>query len=442
MSESDAQPRQLDRVLDYLGFVATSHPLSVVLDEAPKKIAACVDADVASLYLLEGDGRTMVMRGNVGFPKGARGKVRLSLGEGITGYAVEIQHPVAAERASDHRSYRAFPELGEERFPAFAAVPILGPHGPLGAVVVQRAAERPFADAEVCLVAALTAPISSAIRLARLLDDMRDAPERPAGSGTRKVTLTGVPAVAGRSLGAIAALRRPAISAGREPVPDAPELLEAAFESTERALRALAERAVERGMGGRTDFIQSYLLMVGDQRLRRRAAELLGEGESLASALGQVAREATRAATKQDDAFLVQRARDLEQLCDALSMLAHPDSRATLPSKAVLFADQLSIYDLLITARAQPAGIVLTEHEPSERTRVLLDLFDVPAVTDVEGAFRWAAPGDIALVDGDHGLVILNPSRADIAAFRADRRKEALSSQRSAVSSPDPEADS
>jgi phosphotransferase system enzyme I (PtsP) len=397
----------------------------VVLDEAPRKIAACVGADVASLYLLEGDGRTMVMRGNVGFPARARGKVRLSLGEGITGHAVEIQQPVSAVSAPEHSSYRGFPELGEERYPVFAAVPIIGPHGPLGAVVVQRAAaDRPFHDLEIALVAALTAPISSAIRLARLLDDMRDASSsRRAGSGTRKLTLTGVPVVPGRALGALAALRRPSISPGREPDPDDPLRLRGALDAAERALRGLVEHAVARGLAGRTDFLQSYLVMIDDQRLRRRAFELLDEGESLASALGKVAREATRAAVQQGDDFLVQRARDLEQLCDALLMLASPDSRAGMPSKPVLLCDQLSIYDLLITARAQPAAIVLTER-PSERTSILLELLGMPTVSDVEGAFRWISPGDLAVVDADHGLVIINPSRADIAAFRAERRRQ------------------
>src|SRR5262245_44877194 len=234
MGQSMAE--QLERVLDYLSFVATPRPLSVVLDEAPRKIAACVEADVASLYLLEGDGRTMVMRGNVGFPRRAQGTVRLSIGEGITGYAVEIQHPVAAERAPDHQSYRPFPELGEERYPALAAVPILGPSGPLGAVVVQR--ERPFGEAEVSLVAALTAPISSAIRLARLLDDMRDTPDSRAGTGTRKLTLTGVPAVRGRSLGAIAAMQRPSVSPERERDDNDGERLRIALEGAERALRS------------------------------------------------------------------------------------------------------------------------------------------------------------------------------------------------------------
>src|SRR5207253_2578395 len=89
---ADSQPTlargaQIERVLDYLAFVAGSQPLSVLLDEAPKKIAACVEADIASLYLLEGDGRSLVMRGNIGFPTRARGTVRLSVGEGITGMA-------------------------------------------------------------------------------------------------------------------------------------------------------------------------------------------------------------------------------------------------------------------------------------------------------------------------------------------------------------------
>ena len=33
----------------------------------------------------------------------------------------------------------------------------------------------------------------------------------------------------------------------------------------------------------------------------------------------------------------------------------------------------------------------------------------------------------IALVDGDHGLLVLNPSRADIAAFRAERKRNRAS---------------
>jgi phosphotransferase system enzyme I (PtsP) len=415
---------QLDRVLEYLAFVAHSQPLPVLLDEAPRQIAACVGADVASLYLLEGDGTTLVMRGNVGFPTRARGKVRLHVGEGITGKAVERRRPMAAERAHAHADYRGFPELDEERFPSFVAVPIIGANGPLGAVVVQRGSETPFTDSEITLLTALTAPISAALRMARVLDDLREkAPSsRRAGGGTRKVTLPGIPLVPGRAIGAVAALRRPATTSRTQAREDDAEALEAAFEVAQRGLRALADLASDRGIEEK--FMERHLVMLDDQRLRKRAFSLLDEGHSLAAALGEIARDAGRAAHVSGDAFLIERAADLEQLCDAVIMLAHPDSRATLPSKPVVVAEQLGIYDILISVRSRPAAFVLTEQASPQRTQLLLELIGAPAIADVPTAFRWSSPGDIALVDADHGLLILNPSRADIATHRADLKRE------------------
>ena len=59
------------------------------------------------------------------------------------------------------------------------------------------------------------------------------------------------------------------------------------------------------------------------------------------------------------------------------------------------------------------------------RTRTLLRLMDVPSVTGVEGLFKWASDGDIALVDADHGLLVLNPSKSEIATLREYKRSHA-----------------
>src|SRR5262245_58201851 len=86
---------RLDLVIDYVAFVAKPMPLSLLLDDAPQRIAAILGADVASLYLLEGDGDELVLRGNVGFPLEARGTVRLTVGQGITGMVVECLRPIS-----------------------------------------------------------------------------------------------------------------------------------------------------------------------------------------------------------------------------------------------------------------------------------------------------------------------------------------------------------
>ncbi|WP_438006282.1 GAF domain-containing protein [Sorangium sp. So ce321] len=414
---------RLDLVIEYLAFVAKPMPLSLLLDEAPQRIAAILGADVASLYLLEGDGDELVLRGNVGFPREARGTVRLSVGQGITGMAVECLRPISVVQATEHERYRAFPELREERFPVFLAAPILGSGRPLGALVVQRAGEHAFTARDVELLMALTAPIAAGARHAQVLDELRER-RRRTGGGTRKVTLPGLPVIPGRALGAIAALRRPASSSlGAQQGRGDPKLLRFAFDTAEKALVDLNTRAAERGIARDAAFLSAYLLMIGDGRLRARAFELVADGRSVAQALGTVAREVARAANGiVGDPFLQDRARDIEDLCDAILMLATPDARAELPSKAVLVGDQLTVFDLLISARANPVGVALSDRS-GPRSLVLLQLLGVPSIADVAGAFRWASPGDVALLDADHGFLVINPSRAEVATVRAARRK-------------------
>jgi phosphotransferase system enzyme I (PtsP) len=102
--------------------------------------------------------------------------------------------------------------------------------------------------------------------------------------------------------------------------------------------------------------------------------------------------------------------------------LAAGDKRAELPSKAVLVGDALTVFDLLISARAHPVAVALTNRASGPRTRTLLQLLDVPAVVGVDGLFRWAGDGDTALVDADHGLLVLNPSKSEIVSLREHRK--------------------
>jgi phosphotransferase system enzyme I (PtsP) len=401
-------------------------PFGTLLDEAPLRIAALLEADVCSLYLLEGDQSELVMRGNVGFSNAAIGQVRLRVGEGITGEAVEYMRPISAETAEQHSAYKHFAELGEERFPTFLAVPIRGKVGPVGALVVQRQAKA-FSDGDVELLTAISGLVAAGIRHAELGDEARERRARRTGGGTRKVTLTGRPIMVGRALGAVAALRRPPTRRGDAPTGESAQadvrLLRGAFDVADKAIRGLRERAGAIGLGRDAQFLTSYAEILDDARFRERASELASTGIGVAQSLSKVARDVTRtAASLTRDAFLEERARDVEDLCDAMTMLADADKRAALPSKAILFGDTLTVFDLLVSARSLPAGIALSERASGPRTRALLKLMNVPAVSDVRGLFRWATDGDIALLDGDHGLLVINPSKSEVASLREHRR--------------------
>lgn len=432
----DRGNKRLDGVIDFVAFAARPMPLVRLLDEAPARIASIFEADICSLYLVEGTGNELVMRGNVGFTPGALGQVRLSIGEGMTGEAVEYLRPVTSDNAGAHRSYKHFHDLGEERFPIFLVVPVRGKAGPLGALVVQRKeTANAFEERDIELLTALGAVIAAGIRHAELIETEREkhaSPVRKAGGGTRKVTLTGRPFISGRALGAIAALRRPSTGRAKERILDVDEeqkLLRGAFDVAEKAMRGIADCARGMQLGEKAGFLATYVDILGDARFLERAEELVREGNDIREALNRVAREVTRtAASITRDTFLEERARDIEDLCDALVMLARADKRAELPLKGLLVGDAVSVFDLLISARAHPVGVVLTDRATGPRTQTVLRLLDVPALVGVEGLFKWASDGDVALLDADHGLLVINPSRSEVAAIREYKKGQARQS--------------
>jgi phosphotransferase system enzyme I (PtsP) len=370
------------------------------------------------------------MRGNVGFSRQALGQIRLDIGEGMVGEAVEYMRPIMAAIAPTHAKYKHFDELDEDKFPVFLAAPLRGKSGPVGALVVQRK-DPAFEVVDAELLVLLGALIAAVIRTAEVIDAQREKSHGPnsarrAGGGTRKVTLTGRVVVPGLALGAVAALRRPparpetrATSDGAQDV----RMLRAAFDVADKAIRALVTAAKKLELGSQAAFLSTYVEILGDARFRNRALELAEEGSGIGSALGRVAREVTRAAHQVTrDPFMEERARDIEDLCDALTMLAASDKRAELPTKAVLLGDGLSVFDVLVSSRAHPVAVVLTERSSGPRTRALLELMAIPSVVDVQGLFRWATDGDVALVDADHGIFVINPSKNEIAAVRERSR--------------------
>jgi phosphotransferase system, enzyme I, PtsP len=188
-------------------------------------------------------------------------------------------------------------------------------------------------------------------------------------------------------------------------------------------MRALADQARSMKLGSEAAFLSTYVEILGDARFQERADELVADGVGISSALSRVARDVTRtAASLTRDPFLEERARDVEDLCDALVMLAATDKRAELPNKALLVGDQLTVFDLLISARAHPVGVALTDRASGPRTRTLLKLLDVPAIVGVEGLFKWASDGDVAVLDADHGLFVINPSKSEVASLREYKR--------------------
>jgi len=408
---------RLDAVVDLVHALARPRPLTDLLDEVPRRVAAVFRSDVCSLYLREGDG--LVMRGNVGFTTSALGEVRLGPGEGLVGMAVECLRPVSADIAPDHARFRPFSMLGEERFPAFLAVPVPGPHGAAGALVVQRR-QGAYSASDVELLMALGGAIAPLLERARIVASGPAPTARAAG--TRRVTIPARTLVSGRALGILSAVQRPSPRAStadsKASARDQAKALERALHSCEATLDSHARAAERRGIDA--SFLTLTRTILDDARFGERTLEL-AKGRGLGHALAQVAREATRAARITDVPMITERAMEMSELCDALRAMLSHDEAPAVPKGAVWVSETVTVFELLLAARSHPAALVLSGPVPPGKVRSIVELIGVPAVCEAAGIYNWASDGDVALVDGDHGLVRVNPSRRERDEARVER---------------------
>jgi len=164
-------PARSTRVQAALRFAAGPTPggtLSAGLCFLCEQLAAMTDAPIASAYVLEA-GDELVLRGPFGYGREVIGEVRLKVGQGITGTCVETMRPVTVDDARVSAQFEYFPQLAEERFPAFLAVPLLSGGRPRGALVLQREAG-PFSEEDMVLAAGATRALTALIEAQHNLD--------------------------------------------------------------------------------------------------------------------------------------------------------------------------------------------------------------------------------------------------------------------------------
>ena len=429
---------RLDAVLALTEEASRPQPLPDVLAALCERIAGLLAVDVCSIYLreqpneLDAERRgALVLRATWGYPQAAVGVVRMRIGEGLTGFAVECLRPVSVARAAVDARNKAFPGLDEERFPSLCAVPLVDGGRAVGALVIQRRQPRKFSQREIVLVASVTSPILFAVERARLRE--REREQQAAAFGLQatgrarphEVVLRGVGCAPGQALGTVRVRRH----ARANPVRDSVRALDPADERA-RLGRALAEAAEEIAAleawavehapldrGVMLGLLSTSRFVLDDARMRNRMIKQVQAGASAEDAVERVMREYTRLLANAGDPALADRAHEVEALC--LRVRARlDDAREPLQPGAILCAARLTVCDALELAAGHGVGVALT-HDDRESPGVAVAVaLGLPVVARVGELFRWVADGDRALVDAAGGTLTLNPSRVGVAAFR------------------------
>jgi phosphotransferase system enzyme I (PtsP) len=415
----DSGDHTLDGIFRLIALGERDEPLESVLTAMCGDVAAIAHADVTSVYVREEgpDGERFTMRGNVGFPAEAVGRVHLRRGEGITGFAADRLRPVSVAVANRDEHFKYIPGLGEEQFPALLAVPVLRDGSAAGVLVMQRRAADAFTAAEVVLATALAAVINHVLERS----EGRDRARAQAGD-RRSVRLGGHALVPGTAMGRAALLPTlAALSHADAPHGPVKPIDAGSLEALWSRLRAELARGLASASGAGARDIASLALILDDERFRVRLAEACA-APAPRKALSELARAYARApfqaaGDEATSALMEARAAEIEDLC----VLAHAATAGTrlVRSGAMLASERVGLF---ATAYAVSAGasafLVEADLSGDSGPAALARCAGRPLVAGVHGLFGWLRPEDLVVVDGDAGVIRVNPPATTVAAFR------------------------
>ncbi len=263
-------------------------------------------------------------------------------------------------------------------------------------------------------------------------------PHRPAADASRERSFAGIPVSPGIAIGPVFGTSEPKAEITRlkihaEDIAAEGARLDTAIAQSRKQLGKLRGRLTILPEESQTEIaplIDAYVRMLGPSRLVRGVKRRIEQ--TLLSAEHAVATEAEAIATAiiaagennhsaEDKAATRRQAEEVREIGRRLVRnLTHAPFRsfAGLPQGAVLYSESLRPADAALLDPSRLAGVATEEGGTDGHTAVMLRALGVPAVLGAAGIGHAIKPGDVAVVDGSTGTVVLNPSAATLAAAR------------------------
>jgi uroporphyrinogen-III synthase len=166
-NQANSSQNELEFLLKMATSMASADPLHAVLAQIVDFAATVVSCDSVFLYGLE-DGE-LILRASKNAHPDVVDRLKLRLGQGITGWVAEHGKPVAvALNASQDPRFQLFKDLPEDRFEAFLSVPVLCRGRIVGVINLQNREPHEYTDREINLISTIGFLVGAEIEMARL----------------------------------------------------------------------------------------------------------------------------------------------------------------------------------------------------------------------------------------------------------------------------------
>ena len=245
------------------------------------------------------------------------------------------------------------------------------------------------------------------------------------------LVLKGVPASPGISIGKAVLLPSENISFAREYI-DTAELagelhkLHNALQKTATELDECASKVNDSLGNEYASLMNTHKLILQDPVLQNAISQKIREEKLTArSAISLTLKEMAADFEKIEDPFFKERRNDIFDVGKRLLANLEGSKReflASITSPSLLVAHELFPSDTINLQENQVIGFCTDVGGKTSHTALLAQSLNIPAVVGLSTASKDVKHGDLLIIDGENGLLVINPDRYTLANYRKFQR--------------------
>ena len=392
------------------------------LDEIVRQIAATMEAEVCSLYVLRADA-VLELYATQGLNPKSVHLAQLQLGDGLVGTIAATARALNLNDAQKHPAFTYLPETGEEIYNSFLGVPILRAGRTLGVLVVQNADKRVYRDEEAEALETVAMVVAEMIAAGSL-----EGVSRPGVmlDLSRPVHFDGVGLAEGIGLGHVV-LHEPRVvvtNLFNEDVEAEIQRLDGSLTALRISIEDMLQRRDMPADGEHRAVLEAYRMFAHDRGWVRRLEEAVRNGLTAEASVEKVQSDMRARMMHMSDPYIRERLHDFDDLANRLlrQLMGRGDDPfgEDAKSDAIIVCRSMGAAELLDYRREQIRGLVLEEGAGTSHVVIVARALGIPVVGQVKGVVSMAEKGDAIIIDGEEGVVHLRPP-GDIETVFAER---------------------
>jgi phosphotransferase system enzyme I (PtsP) len=445
---------------DISSIILHSHDLQETLGNIVTIVAKRMHTDVCSIYLLEKDAETLILKATKGLSKSSVNRISMKIHEGLSGLVVESRGMVMTDNAPSHPRYKYFKETREEKFHSFLGLPLFERKSPIGVITIQTREPRRFSENEISALRTISFQVGSIIHNASLLDSIQHKEQErawleqeltkakngaePGSAATDKSgkrlpgskTLRGTAVSSGFSRGKVYILDRfsnKVIKVSRVGTKSEEQRkLDLALEKVKIQTIYMEKRVSETLTEDDAAIFHTHLMILEDRGFYSKVTDLINLNSGATRAVHDVVHQYIQAFAAMEDPYLRERSADMEdigrRIIDALE--GNDSSTLKLKEKRIIVAEDIFPSDLAMMDHSKIIGIVTEKGNIYSHAAIMAKSLGIPAILGISGLMDAANVKDQMIVDGTSGHIFINPDETIIKEYErlergyAGRQKE------------------